>query len=327
MKFPNGWYVCSGSLVNNTAHKGAPYLLTATHCFFDEDYNRKAEFTTAQFTFNYERSGCKTGSISSKTLTGSQLLATTKLYGESDGLLLLLNDDVPKEWNPYYNGWDVSNTASPNGVVIHHPDGDIKKISTYTQTITKVRIYGGALTSFWKVYYSPTTNGHSVTEGGSSGSPLFNDKGLIIGTLTGGDSFCQGDPEGSPYDPDYYGNLHYHWDKYSNKMKTYLDPDNSGITSLAGYDPNNNVGIESENNDTYINLILFPNPAYEVLNINSRGIIKSLSIYNLVGGLVYQDKGLNSSTTEIEVSMWSRGVYNVVVETEHGKFAGKVTIK
>lgn len=334
MKFPNAWYICSGSLINNTQNNGAPYLLTATHCFFDEAYNKQAEFNTAQFYFNYERAGCKLGSTTSNSLIGSQLLATTKLNNESDGLLLLLNDDVPKTWNPYYNGWDVSNTASPNGAIIHHPNGDVKKITTYTKTITRHDYYTGG-PYHWRVTYAPTINGHSVTEGGSSGSPLFNNKGLIIGTLTGGASYCvegyypEDGQYGGPTYPDYYGNLYYHWDKFSSKMKPYLDPDDTGITSLAGYDPNRGTGIESEkdNSNVSINLVLFPNPAYETLNINSRGIIKNISIYNLIGGLMYSDKNLSSSTTEISVASWNKGVYNVVVETENGTYTSKVNVK
>ena len=39
--------------------------------------------------------------------------------------------------------------------------------------------------SFWDA----TTNGHGVTEGGSSGSPIFNQNGRIVGQLSGGSSF------------------------------------------------------------------------------------------------------------------------------------------
>ena len=43
----------------------------------------------------------------------------------------------------------------------------------------------GANTAF-TVGWVSNANGWGVTEGGSSGSPLFNSNGLQIGTLTGG---------------------------------------------------------------------------------------------------------------------------------------------
>lgn len=72
-----------------------------------------------------------------------------------------------------------------------------------------------------------------MTEGGSSGSPLFNSKGLIIGTLSGGSSSCEL-PEGL----NLYGKLYYHWNKYSDndtaRMDVWLDPLGTGVTSLQG---------------------------------------------------------------------------------------------
>lgn len=72
-----------------------------------------------------------------------------------------------------------------------------------------------------------------MTEGGSSGSPLFNSKGLIIGTLSGGSSSCEL-PEGL----NLYGKLYYHWNKYSDndtaRMDVWLDPLGMGVTSLQG---------------------------------------------------------------------------------------------
>mgnify|MGYP000502627315 CR=1 FL=1 len=39
--------------------------------------------------------------------------------------------------------------------------------------------------------FEQTANGHAVTEGGSSGSPLFNQNKQIVGTLSGGSSSCE----------------------------------------------------------------------------------------------------------------------------------------
>ena len=47
-----------------------------------------------------------------------------------------------------------------------------------------------------------TSNGHGVTEGGSSGSPIFNQSKRIVGQLSGGSSTCN-----SPNYSDLYGKM------------------------------------------------------------------------------------------------------------------------
>src|SRR5690606_13410383 len=93
---------------------------------------------------------------------------------------------------PYYLGWDRSGNAGAGGVGIHHPSGDIKKIATYTISPSNSDcfnlIFDGtyyANANFWKIKWASTTNRHSVTEGGSSGSPLINSNGKVIGQLFG----------------------------------------------------------------------------------------------------------------------------------------------
>jgi PKD repeat protein len=72
-----------------------------------------------------------------------------------------------------------------------------------------------------------------VTEGGSSGSPIFNNSGRIVGDLTGGGSYCS-----TPTSPDLYGKFSYSWDQNGStaaeRLKDWLDPDNTGITTLDG---------------------------------------------------------------------------------------------
>lgn len=88
---------------------------------------------------------------------------------------------------------------------------------------------------YWKVIWAETTNGHGVTEGGSSGSPLFNTAGHIVGGLTGGQASCS-----SPEKPDYYGKLSSSWESNGNdstsQLKYWLDPANTGAFELSGSD-------------------------------------------------------------------------------------------
>ncbi|MDD4116161.1 MAG: T9SS type A sorting domain-containing protein [Massilibacteroides sp.] len=151
---------------------------------------------------------------------------------------MLLDQDIPESYNVYYNGWDRRNTAPQSGVSIHHPSGDYKKISTYTNKGEHATWYGtdsviGERSAHWNVVFTETENGHGVTEGGSSGSPLFNQNHLVVGTLSGGSSSCE-----EPDELNLYGKLAYHWNKYSladtARMDIWLDPEGTGAETLNG---------------------------------------------------------------------------------------------
>ena len=226
-------FLCSATLLNNTAEDFTPYIYTAFHCFEDaglvaSDIDLKQTF----FYFNYETTECGSDQIKETTaLVGCTLLEGKSLSSE-DGLdqaLLLMSSAFPSSLVPYFNGWNVGTTPSQRGVSIHHPKGSVKKISTYitpavSNTWPSVNSSGG-INGHWVVEFTRTANGYSVTEGGSSGSPLFNQDKLVTGALTGGNSSCMA-PNGS----NYYGKIERFW-KY---ISRYLDPLNSGVLSFTG---------------------------------------------------------------------------------------------
>jgi len=223
-----GW--CSGSLVNNAAGDCTPYFLTADHCGGDAT---ASEFNQWVFYFNYESSSCSgTTGPTTQTMTGATFKARGPFSGGSDFLLLQFNSAVPSSYNPFYNGWNKGTTASPSGVSIHHPAGLIKKISTYTTALQTVSYSGCAANSHWLVVWAQTTNGWGVTEGGSSGSPIFDNNKRIVGTLTGGSSYCS-----ATTSPDSYGKFSQHWvsngTASNRQLKAWLDPANT-LTTLDG---------------------------------------------------------------------------------------------
>lgn len=244
-KIGKNGFLCSGSLVNNTAQDMKPYILSAFHCTEDFKSNTAAstsDFRQWVFYFHYERSRCDNSSpvYAAKTMVGCTKVAFTPIDKGSDGLLLLLNQHIPSSYQVFFNGWDRTNRKATSGVGIHHPAGDYMKISTYgnqpVETTTWVNSdthEQGAVDAHWNMIFDQTANGHAVTEGGSSGSPLFNQNKLITGTLSGGNSSCD-EPDGI----NLYGKLFYHWDKYSqadsNRMDIWLDPLRSGVRSLNG---------------------------------------------------------------------------------------------
>lgn len=236
---------CTGTLINNTSNDQTPYFLTADHCEKNVTANDLGQWI---FRFNYESPGCVAASQpSGNNITGCVKKSSGPLNGGSDFLLLQLNTNATnlKTIGAVYNGWRNSTTASPSGVSIHHPSGDIKKISTYTSTLATTSYNGGtgnigATNAHWRVYWASTANGHGVTEGGSSGSPIFDNNGLVVGTLSGGSSFCD-----ATYSPDLYGKMSYHWTSNgttsSAQLKPWLDP--SGTATICDFLDPNNLGV------------------------------------------------------------------------------------
>jgi PKD repeat protein len=239
---------CTGSLVNTTNNSGTPYFLTADHCRGTpnavpaEPFASAADMLLWQFYFKYETVNC-TGSPQPgySTLTGCELKASSPIDGGSDFCLVLLSTTPPQSYNPYYNGWDRTNTAATSGVGIHHPAGDVKKISTYSASATTGTFNGGTgltcqTNAHWNVTYVATTNGHGIVEGGSSGSPLFNQVGRVVGALSGGNSSCT-NLTGS----NLYGKFYNHWDLMgtlaTQRLKPWLDPGTTNLTVVNGYDP------------------------------------------------------------------------------------------
>lgn len=243
-----GW--CTGSLINNTAQDCKPYFLTALHCGVT---STTANFTQWKFYFKYEATACTSpgtqGSLggTSTTITGCVKTASSNDGGGdtgSDFLLVQLGTLATEATtvtklktaaiSAYWNGWDVNNTATTGGVSIHHPAGDIKKISTFSGATVSSGWNSNGLQSHWRLTWTSNSNGHGVTEGGSSGSPLFNNSnGRIIGTLTGGGSYCS-----ALTSPDYYGKMSYHWTTNgtptNEQLKPFLDPGNTGVTVFNG---------------------------------------------------------------------------------------------
>lgn len=173
---------CTGSLVNTTANDNRPLFLTADHCLVGRDAIGNPNLNHWSFYWNYESPGCANASSGTRSTAGATVVANN---GVTDFALLRLTENPRNATNitPYYLGWDRSGNAGTGGVGIHHPSGDIKKISTYS--MTPINSYCANSNLYWDVRFIQTANGHSVMEPGSSGSPLINSNRKVIGQLYG----------------------------------------------------------------------------------------------------------------------------------------------
>ena len=226
---------CSGALINNTQNDGKPYVLTANHCYSNP--------ATWVFRFNWQAIDCANpgASPSFQSLSGAVLRARRT---PSDFCLVeitggLVNGTVPLDYNPYFSGWDNSGNIPTATVSIHHPSGDIKKISFDDAAPSISQGMGSTeANSTWTIEWDRNT----TTEGGSSGSPLFDQNHRIIGQLWGGGASCQ-----NLSAPDYYGRVANSWEpagsNSTNQLKFWLDPSGSGAAFIDGFDPNNTTVV------------------------------------------------------------------------------------
>lgn len=221
-----GGGLCSGALINNTNNDGAPLFLSANHCYSDPG--------TVVFRFNWESESCSNPSISPLyvSLSGATQRARNS---DSDFWLMELNQTPPIEYNVYYSGWNRTASTSLPGTVygIHHPAGDIKKISWATSGVSNSTYLNdaGSGTSHWRV---GSWSDGTTTEPGSSGSPLYDAQFRIIGQLHGGYAAC------GNTSADWYGNMAVSWDgggTSSTRLSDWLDPAGTNAITVEGYEP------------------------------------------------------------------------------------------
>ena len=255
-----GTRLCSGSLINNVNQDLELYFLTSETCLGGhEDWI---------FMFNYESSSCTNqDGITNQTVSGATLLVNNY---ESDFALLKLEENPPEDYDIYFSGWDITGDNPFNCTSIHHPVGDIKKISQHT---------GVAISDGW--FFDDDTHwkinewSSGITEPGSYGAPLFNENKQIVGQLHGGESSCD-----NPVD-DYFGKLSHSWNL---GLKEYLDPDNTGITEIDGIGVINSPDPEIAYSNEEFNFLISddesPNAFLFITNVGEEESILNYKIYN-----------------------------------------------
>lgn len=220
-----GAYLCSGELINNVKQDRRRLFLTADHCGVD-GAGGPAESVT--FYFNYE-GPCDDGQ--SQPLPDPTFLGATRLAHDvqSDFSLLLITDNRALPSTLYFAGWDATGVGADNGVAIHHPGGEEKKISFFDTpaTLSTVNIGSGCVVDAWEVHWSSGT-----TESGSSGGGLWNAAHHLIGVLSGGFASCS-----TPTSPDYFARMDRGWTANAataGQLKAHLDPDGSCVAVVPG---------------------------------------------------------------------------------------------
>lgn len=233
MVFSNGAGWCSGSLVANTQGSYDPYFLTAHHC---QLIGQTPEFDLWRFDFDYEAVGCNNPPTEPqpRSVLGCERIS---FRAETDFMLLKMNP-IPINYGVYFNGWNRGTSGATKSCFIHHPVGDIKKISVDTQaSILHPNLinWGGAFgvsqpNTHWKVI--PDIG---IYQAGSSGSPLLDQNKRIVGQLHGGVTNMINECE---VISSFWGRFDLSWNQGSTpqtRLKDWLDPNSSNVQTQNGY--------------------------------------------------------------------------------------------
>ena len=295
---------CTGTLMNNTANDKTAYFISANHCMQDP--------VTSAFNFNWISPNpvcaATTPSTNSmvNTTSGAVRLATAR---QSDYDFWRITGGLDPTWNLEWSGWDATDAVPAYQVGIHHPDGDIMKVSRNDSGLIQ-QTAGANPQDFWTI---SDINGETgwelgVTEPGSSGSGLFNPAGQLIGTLCCGSAACNGlDDNGLD---DNYGRFA---SSYTNgNLAQWLDPTNSGVMTLLTLSEELlSVSETSLEN----NLSIYHNPSTGIVTIRINGISSNdfeYTIYSIDGRKV-SNRNFTSDTT-INMESQSNGIYFIKIK-------------
>ncbi len=312
--------ICTGALINNSCNDGTTYFLTANHCLGGSTGNWA-------FRFNWEVSAgdaslsCATTTNTAGTYNnssnwdqsanGATILASN---GASDfGLLQIDNMTVTdaSNWGLFYAGWNNVDTDGTitSAIGVHHPSGDIKKICE-EQDAPYHSVVSGADVWWIDAWDS------GVTEPGSSGSPLFDQQGRIIGQLFGGAAACNGTSNNNQYD--FYGRFGVSWGLGAS---TYLDPTACGggsATSNPGYDPNPSTSSLDKLVSNLFTVSPNPSNGFFKLDLGSTSLKGANVTISDMTGRVVLTQSINSISTSLNLSSADNGAYIVRVISSEG---------
>jgi hypothetical protein len=176
------YYICTGGLIaDSDASSSIPYFLTANHCI-----STSGEASSLETYFDYETT-CGGACIEPYFSGSADTLGAQIVSQNSTGdytLLRLSSDPYPtKDDVVTYLGWlstPVANTSDYALYRLSHPKGSPQ---AYSEHVVDPSAPTCRSWPRGERIYSRDTFG--ATEGGSSGSPVLNSSGQIVGQLSG----------------------------------------------------------------------------------------------------------------------------------------------
>lgn len=324
---PNGG-ACTGTLINNGRNDKAPYFLTANHCLQGTSgfYSNPAQWS---FVFNWispdpvcGNAGRSAEDYNTNTTSG----AIIKTFNfQTDALLLYLGNNetsyLDPSWELEWAGWDRSGATPSNTTCIHHPQGDIMKISRDDNRPTRTNEHNFNGRANIDVFQIEDWD-IGVTEGGSSGSGLFNQDGRLVGQLVGGNASCSFlDDNGGI---DIFGRFDISWNQEGDNtsggsISEYLDPDDMNIIRMNSYKEYLEAAINQGNETNVVRLNTNPiniSESGSTIRFNNLPVDSNFFIYRIFSssGKLVSIGILRNFADEIIIRNLSPGTYIIDVE-------------
>ncbi len=174
-----GSYICTGGLIADTdSATQIPLFLTAHHCIGS---NQEAQ--TVEAFWRYQTPSCGAACFSAQgnvpSTRGATLLSASP---NTDYALMRLNQAPPA--GSWYLGWTAAELHNSQGTRLYrlsHPKGAPLAYSEHA-----VDTAAGTCPNWPRGNFIYSSDVIGATQGGSSGSPVTNVQGQIVGQLTGG---------------------------------------------------------------------------------------------------------------------------------------------
>jgi subtilisin-like proprotein convertase family protein len=302
---------CTGFMVNNTSQDRTPYFMTANHCGIDS-----GSAPSLVTYWNYQNSYCRvpgsgdSGSPGDGTFNQFNTGSTHLSSGSASDYTLVVLDNSPDDaWEVSYCGWDATGDDSPQGIAIHQPSVDEKRISFEYEPTTTTDYLGEAIPGDgthvriedWDV---------GTTEPGSSGSPLFSADHKVIGQLHGGYASC------SSQTSDWYGKFSVSWVA---GLEAHLDSAGTGNLTVDTLSGNGLVVVPGEN---VLHVCAYPcnSPTNEIVTYTlANNSPESLNYVISFSGDTFLDTQSSTSGTIL-----SGGSADFIVQVDAGTLASGV---
>jgi V8-like Glu-specific endopeptidase len=227
---------CTGSLLMSTDYSFKSYFLTAFHCI---DTYPNGDLSTSEkeaaqkwlFLFQYKKTTCNGISYSNGVSYNGDYFRAA--FYKTDFALLELKQNLSSNTSLTWLGWDKSGQTPTSGVGIHHPQGDLMKISFDYDPFLSYSNLGGT-NNFWLLSYDD-----GVVEHGSSGSPILNENKRVVGQLYG-NSYYNSNLLYCSQPRAEYGKFNLSWtgdDSNDTRLSNWLDPLGTNQTTIDGFKP------------------------------------------------------------------------------------------
>lgn len=225
------YYICTGGLVADTTGSQTPYFLTANHCI-----SKGNEASSLETYFDYVTTCSNPDCTQPYSNTGDTVGATILTHSKTtdDSLLLLSSNPVTADGTVAYLGWNSSPVAFTNGFNLYrisHPSGAPQAYSEHS-----VDSSAGTCSTLPRGNFIYSHDTYGATEGGSSGSPVVDGNGKIVGELYGA---C-GTNVNDVCDAQSNSTVDGAFAAYFTDVAPWLDPNGGGTCSPSGASCTNN---------------------------------------------------------------------------------------